>query len=176
MADLTERLHVLVLEALDGLGVELYDLEYAGGSLRIALTKSGGIDLDSLTNATRAISRSLDENDPITAHYTLEVTSPGVERKLRTPAHWASAIGEQIRVKTKPSVEGERRRSGTVVAADAHSATIDDEGTTYVLAFEDVERATTHFDWGPAPKPGSGAGKGKPVPASAATTEQSEAS
>ncbi len=84
----------------------------AGGVLAVTVDRAGGVDLDALTTANRAVSRALDELDPIPGRYSLEVSSPGLERPLRTPAHFARAIGETITVKTRPQVPGERRRRG----------------------------------------------------------------
>ena len=70
---------------LSGLGLDLYDLELAGGTLSVTVTRPGGVDLDALTEASRAVSAWLDANDPIPGRYTLDVSSPGLERRLRTP-------------------------------------------------------------------------------------------
>ncbi len=73
---------------------------------------------------TRTISRALDEHDPIDGRYALEVGSPGLERPLRTPAHYAGAVGTTVKVKTTPGVEGERRVEGTITAADDDGITV----------------------------------------------------
>jgi len=152
---LSDRVREVVASAVESLDVELYDLEHAGGVLRVTLDRPGGIDVDALADANRAISRALDAADPIPGAYTLEVTSPGLERALRTPAHWQRAVGERVKVKTKPHVEGERRLEGVVAAADGSSATLRlDDGTDQTVAIADVDRARTVFEWGPAPKPG----------------------
>jgi ribosome maturation factor RimP len=154
-----ERLHDLVAPICEDLGLELVDLEYKGGRVRVAVDREGGVDIDAIAKATRQISRALDEHDPIAGRYTLEVSSPGLERPLRTPAHFARAVGTKVRIKTRPGIEGERRVDGVLSAAD-------DEGVTVTLAapatgerqirYDDIERARTVFEWGPAPKPGSG--------------------
>ena len=68
---------------LSNLGLDLYDLEMISGTLTITVTKDGGVDLESLTKANRAISEWLDLNDPIPGRFTLDVSSPGLERRLR---------------------------------------------------------------------------------------------
>ena len=88
------------------------------GVLLVTVDRDGGVDLEALTEANRAVSVVLDELDPIPGRYTLEVSSPGVERTLRTPAHFVKAVGEQVTVKTRPQVPGERRLRGVLAAAD----------------------------------------------------------
>ena len=159
-----DRVRALVEPLTDEVGVELFDLELNGGVLRITLDKPGGVDLEDITRVTRAVSRALDEADPISGHYTLEVSSPGLERTLRTPAHWFWAVGRQVAVKTVAGFDGERRLTGTVTAADDDAATMtldDPAGEVLELRYDDVERARTVLDWGPAPKPGRGTKPGK---------------
>ncbi|NCZ69726.1 MAG: ribosome maturation factor RimP, partial [Actinobacteria bacterium] len=112
---ITERVRVLVLPILDDLGLELYDLEYAGGMVKVTIDtppgSPGGIDVDQLARATRLISRDLDHADPIPGQYTLEVSSPGLERNLRLPRHFQREIGKQVAVRLTNVVNGERRLS-----------------------------------------------------------------
>jgi ribosome maturation factor RimP len=116
---------------------------------------AGGVDVDDLAAATRAVSRLLDELDPIDGRYTLEVSSPGLERPLRTPAHPARAVGAEVAVKTRPGTEGDRRVEGTVTAADDDAFTLAlADGSTRRIGYHEVEKARTTFAWGPTPKPG----------------------
>ena len=146
-----ERVHELVAASLDEADVELVDLEVKPGLLRVIVDRPGGIDLEAIAELTRSLSRLLDEADPIDGRYSLEVSSPGLERPLRTPAHFQRFVGTTISVKTHPEVEGERRLQGNLDAAD-------DDGINLAgrrLAYTEIERATTVFEWGPTPKPGS---------------------
>ena len=102
---LAGRLRAIVVPILTDLGCELYDLDLAGGVLKVTLDKTGGVDIDSIALATRLISRELDHVDPIQSRYTLEVSSPGVERSLRTPDHFRRAIGATIAVRTSNPVD-----------------------------------------------------------------------
>jgi ribosome maturation factor RimP len=153
---ISDRLHVIVDPICAELDLELVDLEYTGGVVRVTIDRPGGLDMDLIAQATRAISRAFDEHDPIPGRFTLEVSSPGLERTLRTPAHFQRAVGSTVRVKTRPGVEGERRVDGVL-------ASVDQDGCTIALAgggerrvrYDDIERARTVFEWGPAPKPGS---------------------
>ena len=141
--------------------LELVDVELRSGVLLVTVDKEGGVDLDALTEATRAASAALDEADPIRGRYSLEVSSPGVERTLRTPAHFARAIGETVSVKTRPQVPGERRLKGALVAADDQGFDIDVDDPTrgpVHLSYTDVDKVRTVFSWGAAPRQGRGTG------------------
>jgi ribosome maturation factor RimP len=139
---------------LSGLGLDLYDLELAGGTLSVTVTRPGGVDLDALTEASRVVSAWLDANDPIPGRYTLDVSSPGLERRLRTPAHFAGARGEVVTLRERRASEPTRRLEGVVVDADETSVTIDDAGAGVTrVPLESVERARTVFTWGAGAKP-----------------------
>lgn len=172
-----DRIHALVGPIASDLGLDVYDVERRGGTIRITLDtpagSEGGITLDSLSLATRLVSRELDHEDPIAGHYTLEVTSPGLERALRTPAHFARELGKTITVRLRDPQADPRRLQGVLVAADDRSFTmLLDEGTECVVVINDIDKARTMFEWGPAPKPGrpSGAKSG------AATTKKNPTS
>ena len=102
----------------------------------------------------------LDEHDPIPGRYTLEISTPGVERRLRQEDHFTGAIGEIVNVRTNPGPDGRRRVVGTLLSVSNGLLTIEssDMGATEVHMSE-VEKARTVFEWGPAPKPGAAATK-----------------
>jgi len=157
----SRRVSAVVEPVVAAQGLELFDLEQVGGVLRVTVERAGGVDMEAIAAATRAVSRALDEHDPISGRYTLEVSSPGLERPLRTPAHFAWAVGRPVSVKTVPDHPAGRRLTGTVAAASDHSVTLaldepDDPGGAAEVTLElaDIEKARTTFEWGPAPKPG----------------------
>ncbi|HEX2577229.1 MAG TPA: ribosome maturation factor RimP [Aquihabitans sp.] len=155
--EIAERIRGLVAPLVAEVDAELYDVEFTGGTLRITVDRPGGVDMGVIGSLTRAVSRLLDETDPIPGQFTLEVSSPGLERPLRIPEHFARAVGEVIAVKTRPGTEGDRRLTGRVVAADDESVTIAPDAADAAprrLLIDDLERARTVFEWGPAPKPG----------------------
>jgi ribosome maturation factor RimP len=155
---ISEKLHAIVDPICAELGLELVDLEYAGGVVRVTIDREGGVDMEAIAAATRAVSRAFDEHDPIAGRFTLEVSSPGLERTLRTAAHFERAVGSKVRVKTRAGVEGNRRVDGELTAADDDGITIalaDPEGGERRVRYDEIERARTVFEWGPAPKPGS---------------------
>ncbi|HVN51283.1 MAG TPA: ribosome maturation factor RimP [Acidimicrobiales bacterium] len=152
-----DRVRPLVEPIVAGAGLCLYDLDLHGGVLRVVVDQPGGVGMDALTEVTRQVSRALDESDPIDGRFTLEVSSPGLERVLRTPEHFAGAVGTVVSVKTVAGAPGERRAQGVLVSVDETGITLDaavDTGEPRHVAFADIERARTVFEWGPAPKPG----------------------
>ncbi len=152
-----ERVRALVEPLVADLQLDLYDLEYSGGVVRVTVDQAGGVGMDTIASLTRALSRAFDEQDPIDGHFTLEVSSPGLERTLRTPAHFATAVGTRVSIKAIAHLDGDRRFAGTLErAGDADVSVILDEpaGAVRVIAYDEIERARTVFEWGPAPKPG----------------------
>ncbi len=144
------------------LGVELIDVEWVGSSLRVVVDEADGITTDRLAAVNRLISPILDQHDPIPGRYTLEVSSPGVERKLTRPEHFVRAIGEEVVVKLHPGIEP-RRVKGPLRGFDDGRVTVDaveidgvdqPEAETHVIDLADIAKARTVFDWGPTPKKG----------------------
>ncbi len=86
---------------LEARGLDLVDVEVHGTQLTVFADREGGVGLDELADATRDVSAALDEIDPMPGRYTLSVSSPGLERRLRTPAHFARAVGERITVRVR---------------------------------------------------------------------------
>ena len=135
--------------------MDLYDVEHHGGTIRVLVQRPDGLDLDEIAGLSRAISRVLDEEDPVPGRYTLEVSSPGLERPLRTPDHFRGAVGLDVKIKMRPGFDGPRRLTGAIVDVDEQSVRLrtgDDE--TLRLDLADVTSARTVFEWGPGPKPG----------------------
>lgn len=164
MDTIAERVRTLITPLVTDLGLEVFDVEYGGGNLIVTVDAPGGVGIDLVARATRAVSSALDEADPISGHYTLEVSSPGLERALRTPGHFAWAVGRAVSVKTVSAYDGPRRLTGTVGAADDDGVdlTLDEPaGTTVRLAYGDIDKARTTFEWGPTPKPGGASKPGK---------------
>ena len=152
-----DRLRSLIDPLVDERGLELYDIDQSGGTLQILVTRPGGIDVGALAELTRAVSRSLDEHDPIPGKYLLEVSSPGLERPLRRAEHYRGAIGAEVTVKTHPGTEGDRRVRGVLRSADGEGITVRaPDGAERRVAYHDIERARTVFEWVANPKPGAG--------------------
>jgi ribosome maturation factor RimP len=153
------RVRHLVAPIAADLSLDLYDIEQRGGTLRITLdTPAGaptGISLDVLALASRLMSKELDQHDPIPSRYTLEVTSPGVERTLRVPAHFQREVGKVVAIRMA-NVEAEQRRvQGTILTADRESVTVRTADGDRQIRYADIDRARTVFEWGGQPKPGT---------------------
>jgi len=143
-----DRLRALVLPLVADRGLELYDIEQSGGTLQILVSRPGGVDVGALSDLSRAVSRTLDEHDPIPGKYLLEVSSPGLERPLRRPEHFLAAVGSEVSIKTVAGTEGDRRLRGVLVDADDTSALITlAGGDERRIGYRDVERARTVFEW-----------------------------
>jgi ribosome maturation factor RimP len=159
------------------LGLDLYDIEVTGsGRARIVrvmidrpaedASDRAGIDLEAIAAATEAVSPILDQppvDKILSGSYSLEVSSPGLERPLRTPVHFARAVGETISVKVsaEAGTDGEDARParsrvrGVVQSAGDDSFTLlADDGTEHTITYEEVVQARTIFEWGPEPKGG----------------------
>ncbi len=160
-----ERVRSLVEPVLSAKGYEVVDVERQGTVLRVTVDllvgpdgpvdrPGGGIDLDAVTEATRLVNEVLDDHDLMGDKTTLEVSSPGVERPLRTPEHFRRFVGTEVAVKAKPGTEGDRRISGVLEAADEEGVVVAGRRLAYV----DIERARTVFVW-PARSPKSQAKK-----------------
>ena len=144
-----DRVREVIEPLLDEQGLELVDVERSGATLRVIVDRAeGGIDLDTVAHASELVSAALDHADPIPGRYTLEVSSPGIERPLRTPAHFRRCVGGTVAVKTRPGTAGERRMEGTLEAADEKGVTI----AGRAIAYADIERAHTVFRWGGSDK------------------------
>jgi ribosome maturation factor RimP len=121
--------------------------------------------------ATRLISRELDHADPIPGRYTLEVSSPGLERPLRTPAHFRRSVGSEVAVRLRDVAKDDRRVQGVLSAADDDGFSVTRaDGTTRDVPYDQVDRARTVFNWGPPPKPAKGKPKRQPPPRKQSTT------
>ena len=161
-----ERVRSAVEPLLSASGFEVVDVERQGTVLRVTVDllvgpgdtvdrrvgpgdqvdqvgRAGGIDMDGVTEATRLVNELLDHHDLLGSQSSLEVSSPGVERPLRTPEHFRRFVGTEVAVKARPGVEGDRRLAGILETAD-------DEGVVVAgrrLAYADIERARTVFVW-----------------------------
>ena len=163
---MSDDVHGVLSPLLDAVGLELVEVELRPGLVRVTVDRRGGVDLDTLAEANRVVSRALDDLDPMPGRYTLEVSSPGVERRLHTPAQFARAVGEVVSLRTLPATGEVRRLQGRLVSvADGRVSVEPAEapGTTVEVPLDGIERARTVFEWGSAPAPSpsrAGAKKG----------------
>lgn len=162
--DVHDRVITTVEPLVEAMGVELVDVEVAGSGrsrmVRLYVDREGGVDLETIAEVSREVSPALDADDPFSGSYTLEVSSPGLERPLRTPEHFRRVVGETVSLKTHAEVDGARRHQGELVEVDGDGVTLDVDGARRHLRFDEIAKARTVFEWGPAPKPGKGGRSG----------------
>ena len=144
------ELHEALASLVEGAGLELYDVEVVPGVVRVTVDREGGVDLDALAALNATVSRFLDEHEPMPGRYGLEVTSPGLERPLRTPAHFSRAVGSSVTLRVVLPGEPARRVSGTLEAADADGVVLRTEDGQVRARYGEIERARTVFAWGSA--------------------------
>lgn len=159
--DRMETIRSVVEPVLAPLDLQIYDLILDGIVVRLVLDRPGGVDIDTLESASRAIAPLLEGMDALAGPFTIEVSSPGVERRLRTPEHFTHAIGEQVSVKARGEDGAMERLHGVLTATGPNTITIRLEDGDREIATDAIDQARTVFDWSPAPKPGKGSKPGR---------------
>ena len=158
MTGAAERLWTAVEPYVSAEGVELDDLEIVGKApgvvVRVTLDAAEPLGVDQLADLSRRLSRLLDDADPISSSYTLEVSSPGLERKLRRPRHYEKSVGRDVKIKSKVAVDGDYSHRGVLVEATDQDCVVEVDGSGRRIAYGDVVSARTIFEWEKAAKPG----------------------
>ena len=144
-----QRVEEIVTPFAEELGLEICDITFKKeGSdwyLRIFIDKDGGVGIDDCVDLTHAVSKPLDEADPISQNYMLEISSPGVERELKRDEHFKKYIGSPVMVRTIRPVDGVRDFNGTLVAYENKALTIElQDGNS--LTFEKKETNFVKLD------------------------------
>ena len=161
MADKASTITGLLAPTIEALGLELLGIEYLpmpGGSLlRLYIDRpgaepgaemeGGGVTVDDCEAVSREVSAQLDVEDPISGNYTLEVSSPGLDRPLFTPEQVARFAGETVKVGLKLPQDGRRRLQGRVLGVEGETVRMDVDGQAFEVAFGNVERARLVPDW-----------------------------
>lgn len=148
-------------EVLGPIGLELYDVSCPAGSVRILVDRPGGVDLEALERATRAVGPVLDRLEELPGPYTLEVSSPGLERPLRRSEHFAGAVGERVVVRVREPDGRTRRLRGRLAGAGEHGCDLDVDGERVPVRYDDVVEARTVFEWQATPRPAGGSRPGR---------------
>jgi ribosome maturation factor RimP len=148
-AELRDRLGVLLTAPLGELGLDLegVDLSTAGKRrvLRVAIDKDGGVSLDDVADATRTVSRTLDDADAMGERpYTLEVSSPGVDRPLTLPRHWRRNRDRLV----KASLADDTTVTGRIGDSDDDGVTLDVDGSPRRIGYADVRTAKVQVEFG----------------------------
>ena len=140
-----DELTKLLEPAIEGLGYELSDLEAniggQNGLLRLFIDKDGGINLDDCEKVSLAVSALLDVEDPVPGQYNLEVSSPGLDRKLTKVEHFQRFEGETVKVQMRFPIEGRRRFRGTLVSSDDENIVVEVDGESHSLPLATIDTA-----------------------------------
>ncbi|MDR1075815.1 MAG: ribosome maturation factor RimP [Xanthomonadaceae bacterium] len=177
MNDKANEIAELLAPTVQAVGLDLLGIEYlpgaSGALLRLyidvpeAERGERAVSIEDCETVSHEVSAQLDVADPITGHYTLEVSSPGVDRPLFTLAQFSAFIGFQVRVTLQLPREGRRRFQGVILRVEKAAIVLRADGQDVELAFDNIEKARLVPDWealgmAPKPKPGSkAAGSGK---------------
>ena len=150
-AGLRERLVELIEPLLGNLGYELVDLEFSGGrgsgTLRVFIDRSTGVGIEDCERVSREVSALLDVHDPIPTAYRLEVSTPGLDRLLRTPAHFARYSGARVEVELVAPRDGRRRYTGRLVHSNGAGFELTVDGVQVVFDYGEVFRARLVPEW-----------------------------
>lgn len=145
MATLEQRLTEMFTPAVEGLGFELWGIEYirAGkhSTLRVYIDHANGISVDDCAEVSHQVSALMDVEDPITTEYFLEVSSPGMDRPLLKISHFARYVGQQVSVTLRMAINNRRKFKGELKLVDGEMITIIVDGQEITLAFANIQQA-----------------------------------
>jgi ribosome maturation factor RimP len=134
-------------------GLEIIDIELRreggrnGRVLRLYLDKEGGPNMDNLSQVSRELSALLDAQDVVEGAYTLEVSSPGINRPLRRPEHYRRFIGKKVRVRTRDLVQGRRSFLGPLLDVSSEKIAVNQDGARIEIPFVLIEKSNYEHDW-----------------------------
>jgi ribosome maturation factor RimP len=153
-----ERLATLIQTTVTGLGYELWGYEYRpqteSALLRIFIDSEAGITVDDCGIVSHQIGAALDVDDLIPVAYILEISSPGLDRVLFIPEHYARYLNQQIKVRTRLPVQKRRNFVGKLLSAGDTTISMEVEGTTVEIPYDLVDRARLVLDLRPQRKGG----------------------
>ena len=147
------RIWEVATQIADGEGMEVVEVELRpegsrrGRVLRLYLDKHGGLNIEELGRVSRQLSELLDTQDIVEGSYTLEVSSPGINRPLKKPEHFQRFIGKRVRVRTGDMIEGRRSFLGILNEVTGEKIKIEVEGKQYEIPFSMIEKSNYEHDW-----------------------------
>ena len=140
-----EKLNELLQPLVEDLGYEFIGLEYnpnpKNSVLRIYIDREDGVGIEDCESVSRETAALLDVKDPIRSHYNLEVSSPGLDRPLFTPAHYSEFTGCEAQITLFAPQEGRRKFKGTILDADENSVSIEQDGSEVTLDYDNIAKA-----------------------------------
>ena len=141
------NLETQIAKIIEANGASLYDIEivteFDETIFRVLVTKVGGVDLDLCATISNELSPFLDVHPPMSQRYRLEVSSPGIERKLTKPVHFKNAIGEKVKLK----IPGGEKLKGVLKSADDDGIVVETKHGDESFEYGAIGTAKTYFDW-----------------------------
>lgn len=180
MTQLRTDIETLLNPAVEALGLELLGIEFSAGPasalLRLYIDHPERyITVEDCEAVSREVSALLDVHDPIDANYTLEVSSPGIDRPLFKPAHFERFVDEQVKITLDLPQDGRRRFQGAILGVDGDMIAIEQDGKRIEIAHPNIQKARLVPDFEKPAKPGKGPGRKRRTPAAdAAGTQDNE--
>jgi ribosome maturation factor RimP len=155
MTDKAQEIAALLAPTIGSLGLELLGVEYlpapGGAVLRLYIDTPEGderaVGIEDCEATSREVSAQLDVADPISGNYTLEVSSPGVDRPLFTAAQFARFQGENAKVVLKLPMDGRRRLQGAILRIEGGTIVFDVDASEFAVAIDNIEKARLVPDW-----------------------------
>lgn len=146
-----KELEKILLPIVENLNYELYDVEYVKEGqdwfLRLYIDKEDGIDLDDCEKVSDAVGEELDRVDPISSSYSLEVSSCGLERRLRAKKHFTSAVDKNIEVKLFKAINKKKSFIGKLKDVTENTIVVSNDGTNEEISMDNIANAKILFDW-----------------------------
>ena len=144
MATIEKKLEEMLPSPVEALGHRLWGLEYIQAGkhsiLRVYIDNDKGIFIEDCAETSRQISAVLDVEDPISTEFTLEVSSPGVDRPLFSSEQYGSYIGETVKIQLTMPVAGSRNLKGTVIGVEGQTLTLSVDGNELIIALDNIRR------------------------------------
>ncbi|MBF6623320.1 MAG: ribosome maturation factor RimP [Pseudomonas stutzeri] len=145
MSSKLEQLHALLAPVVEALGYQCWGVEFLSQGrhslLRVYIDHSNGILVDDCEKVSRQLSGVLDVEDPISSDYTLEVSSPGLDRPLFTLEQYAANVGEQIKIKLRSPFEGRRNFQGLLRGVEEQDVVVLVDDHEYLLPIDMIDKA-----------------------------------
>lgn len=145
MSNLISQLEEIIEPITKSLGFELWGIEFSAHKknalLRIYIDSEQGVNVEDCAQVSRQVSSVLDVEDPITSKYILEVSSPGLDRKLFKPKHFASYAGHQAEVKLHIPYEGQRNFTGVLKGVEEDEVVLQIEDEEFCFPLETIDKA-----------------------------------
>ena len=147
------RVWALVAPLTQAEGFEIVDIELrheggrSGRVLRLYLDREGGPTMDDLSRVSREVSELLDVHDVVEGSYTLEVSSPGINRPLKRPEHFARFVGKKVRVRTREVIHGRRSFLGQLLEVSDDKISLNQDGQRREIPFALIEKSNYEHDW-----------------------------